>query len=186
MVEITEDESRPTHTARKIQRLLPLLTGKTLQQTSRSMPTTTQNEMLATGWYLPHLMELASKLAVYGNRPLARCSYVRKQDSDNRGCMSIIEADQSTCRIDLEFVNSVGPLLPDILCDSELPARGLKAYEMIDKLYAEGVGSTAIRSHLGTSIDHFVHQYPRMRNLELSASLGNFTTTIFRIFGRKI
>ncbi|TGJ82343.1 hypothetical protein E0Z10_g6410 [Xylaria hypoxylon] len=146
-----------------------------LSYLSQLLGSTKHHEMVSSGWYFPHLMGIASKLADLGNRSLvnSRCLHDRHPKSPKS--IGTLGGDQSSRQVDLELVNYVGPRIPSILRGSELSARGLETDKLIDKFYMEGPGATEVKNHLGTVLDHLIHRYPRMSILELAAGTGDYT-----------
>ena len=140
-------------------------------------------KMVSTGWYLPHLMGLASKLADLGSWPLLESGGLHDRQSKSPKSTGTVEHDSSSLQIDLELINYVGSRLPSILHDSELSIKGPETDRIIEQIRTEGLGAAEIQNHLGTIVDYLVHRYPRMRILELAAGTGDYTSIFLQHFG---
>lgn len=119
------------------------------------------HDVVSTGWYLPHLTGLASKLTKPGN----------------------LEGDGLCQQVDFELVDYVGTRLPSILRGSELSIEDLQTNGIIERMQTEGLGVAKVKTYLGTVIDYLVHRYPRMKILELATGTGDNTSIFLQHLG---
>ncbi|KAI0832170.1 hybrid PKS-NRPS PsoA [Hypoxylon sp. FL0890] len=141
------------------------------------------HEMVPAGWYIPHLMGLASKLAERGSRPLLDSGCLRDQQSKSSRSTGTLQGNQTSREVDFKLVDYVGSQLPSLLRGCELATKGPEMDRIIDQIYTEGLGATEVKNHLGTILDHLVHRYPGMRILELAAGTGDYTNLFLQHLG---
>ncbi|KAI1777001.1 hybrid PKS-NRPS PsoA [Hypoxylon cercidicola] len=141
------------------------------------------HEMVSSGWYIPHLLGLASELAERESRPLLDSSNLHDRQSKNHKLTGTLEGDESSRQVDFELVEYVGSRLPNVLRSCELVTKGPQTDRIIEQIHTEGLGATEIKNHLGTIVDHLVHRYPGMRILELAAGTGDYTSLFLQHLG---
>ncbi|RWA13463.1 hypothetical protein EKO27_g1633 [Xylaria grammica] len=145
-----------------------------------------QNGMASTEWHFPYLMNWArnsvSPKSPSGKHPLWNADW----DNDTLESITQLKEQQYDKLIDLELIHHLGLKLPAILRGSESALQVLRTDGMLEKLYSEGFGVPETNGHLGALLDHLVHQYPRMRVLEVGAGTGGSTSVALQHLGSKL
>ncbi|KAI1635697.1 hybrid PKS-NRPS PsoA [Biscogniauxia mediterranea] len=143
-------------------------------------------EMASAEWYLQCLMRWALDYV----RPMAQSAqhpfWKPYWNSDTLESILELKDPKYDDQVDLKLIHHVGSRLPSILRGSESALQVLKDDAMLEALYTEGLGVAEANGHLGTLLDHLVHQYPRMRVLEVGAGTGGSTSVALRHLGSKL
>ncbi|KFA47547.1 hypothetical protein S40293_02162 [Stachybotrys chartarum IBT 40293] len=94
-----------------------------------------------------------------------------------------LQARNHTGQVDLELIHRLGSKLPAIVGGSEPGLQILRQDGLLEQLYTDGLGVPETNGHLGTILEHLVHQYPRMRILEVGAGTGGSTSVALQSMG---
>jgi amino acid adenylation domain-containing protein len=101
-------------------------------------------------------------------------------DKDTFESVTELINEQPAVHIDLEVMQYLGSQLPFILRGSVPISQVSRHDDMLEKLYTYGLGFSEVNNHLGEILERFVHQYPRMRVLEIGAGKGVITLVALR------
>ncbi|TVY90824.1 Fusarin C synthetase [Lachnellula willkommii] len=145
-----------------------------------------RQEMVSTEWHFQCLMDWAldcvRPAALSGQHPHWKPHW----DTDTLESITRLKQTQYDGQVDLELIHRLGVRLPSILRGSEPTLQALKEDGLLETLYTEGLGVPETNGHLGALLDHLVHQYPRMRVLEIGAGTGGSTSVALQNLGSKL
>ncbi|KAI0595287.1 hybrid PKS-NRPS PsoA [Biscogniauxia sp. FL1348] len=143
-------------------------------------------DMVSAEWYLQCLrrwaLDYVRPMAQSAQHPLWKPCW----DTDTLESILELKDQRYDDQIDFKLIHHVGSRLPSILRGSESALQVLKEDAMLERLYIEGLGIAEANDRLGTLVDHLVHQYPRMRVLEVGAGTGGSTSVALRHLGSKL
>ncbi|KAL7619777.1 hypothetical protein AAE478_010319 [Parahypoxylon ruwenzoriense] len=145
-----------------------------------------RQETASTEWHFQCLMHWALNHV----RPEAQSDqhprWKSYWDTDTLESIMRLKEQQYDGQIDLELIHHLGSKLPSILRGSEPTLQVLKEDGMLERLYTEGLGVPEINGHFRTLLDHLIHQYPRMKVLEIGAGTGGTTSVALQHLESKL
>lgn len=121
-------------------------------------------------------------------RPVAQSGQHWKSewDADTLESVTRLKEKKYDGQIDLELIHHLGSKLPAMVRGSERTLHVLKDDGILESLYTKGLGIPETSARLGELLDHIVHQYPRMRVLEVGAGTGESTSVALRKMDGKL
>ncbi|KAI1746035.1 hybrid PKS-NRPS PsoA [Xylaria scruposa] len=121
--------------------------------------------------------------SVYPSYQFDRSSSSRNAhwNDDTLDSILALQKQEYCNQADLQLINHIGPRLPSVLLRGSEPAwQPLELDDMLKHLYTEGLGVAEIHGYMGSLLEQLVHQYPRMRILELNVDEGESTSIILK------
>ncbi|KAI0383251.1 hypothetical protein F5Y04DRAFT_287431 [Hypomontagnella monticulosa] len=139
-----------------------------------------EQEITSMEWYLQCLMHWALEFVRPSVQSDQHPRWRAHWSTDTLESIMKLKEHQYENQIDLELIHYIGSRLPSVLRGSVSTLQVLRDDARLEKLYTDGLGVPEINIHLGALLDHLVHQYPRMRILEIGAGTGGSTSVILR------
>ncbi|KAI8628964.1 hybrid PKS-NRPS PsoA [Xylariaceae sp. FL1651] len=83
-------------------------------------------------------------------------------------------------QIDLQLIHQLGPNLLNIVRGLSSPLQLLRENNLLNRMYAEGLGAPQANLYLGQLAGQLSHRYPKLRILEVGAGTGGATGAVLR------